>query len=308
MILALAGGVGGAKLAAGLASVLAPDTLRVVVNTGDDFVHVGLMVSPDIDTVTYTLAGLNDRQQGWGLAGESWNFMAALERLGGPSWFKLGDRDLATHVERTHRLEAESLSAIAADFAARLGIDQHIIPMSDDRVATMVDTDRGELAFQDYFVRLRCEPCFRGIRFAGADVASPSAGFSAALDDPALEAILICPSNPLLSIAPILALPGVRDALTRRNVPLVAVSPFIGGEAVKGPAAKIFREMGLATTPAALANCYGGLLDGLVIDRTDAGADAPAGIALLSTDTLMRDPADQRRLAAQVVDFARGLG
>ncbi|MBB5708156.1 2-phospho-L-lactate transferase [Sphingopyxis panaciterrulae] len=308
MIVALAGGVGGAKLAAGLAAILPPGNLTVVVNTGDDFVHLGLAISPDIDTVTYTLAGLNDRTQGWGLADESWHFMSALERLGGAQWFRLGDNDLATHVERTRRLRRETLSAITADFAKRLGIRQHIIPMSDDRVSTMVDTDEGELAFQDYFVRRRCEPRFRGIRFDGLGDALPSTGLIAALEDPALEAIVICPSNPLLSIEPILALAGVDKALRHRSVPLIAVSPFIGGEAVKGPAAKIMRELGLVPTPAAVAARYDGLLDGLVIDHADAAASAPEGLRLLVTDSLMRDAPDQARLAQEVIQFARRCG
>nr|WP_221235244.1 2-phospho-L-lactate transferase [Sphingopyxis panaciterrulae] len=304
----MAGGVGGAKLAAGLAAILPPGNLTVVVNTGDDFVHLGLAISPDIDTVTYTLAGLNDRTQGWGLADESWHFMSALERLGGAQWFRLGDNDLATHVERTRRLRRETLSAITADFAKRLGIRQHIIPMSDDRVSTMVDTDEGELAFQDYFVRRRCEPRFRGIRFDGLGDALPSTGLIAALEDPALEAIVICPSNPLLSIEPILALAGVDKALRHRSVPLIAVSPFIGGEAVKGPAAKIMRELGLVPTPAAVAARYDGLLDGLVIDHADAAASAPEGLRLLVTDSLMRDAPDQARLAQEVIQFARRCG
>lgn len=308
MIVALAGGVGGAKLAAGLAAVLPPGDLTVVVNTGDDFVHLGLAISPDIDTVTYTLAGLNDRTQGWGLAGESWHFMSAIERLGGAQWFRLGDMDLATHVERTRRLQRETLSAITADFATRLGIRQHIVPMSDDRVSTIVDTDEGELAFQDYFVRRRCEPHFRGIRFDGLADALPSAGLIAALEDSALEAIVICPSNPLLSIEPILALAGIGEALRRRSVPLIAVSPFIGGEAVKGPAAKIMRELGLVPTPAAVAARYDGLLDGLVIDHADAAAPAPEGFRLLVTDSLMRDAPDQARLAQEVIIFARHCG
>ena len=308
MILALAGGVGGAKLANGLAACLDPKELTIVVNTGDDFDHLGLHVSPDIDTVTYTLAGFNDRSQGWGLAGESWAFMEALARLGGEDWFRLGDRDLATHVQRTLRLKrGETLSAITADFAARLGIRHRIAPMSDDPVRSIVSTDRGELPFQDYFVRLRCEPRFRSLRLNGAEAALPSPGFAAALDDPALTAIILCPSNPLLSIAPILAIPDVRAALEARRVPVVAVSPFIGGEAVKGPAAKILRELGLAPTPAAVAGCYDGLLDGLVIDTADAALPTPPKIAPLATDTLMRDETDQHRLAEEILAFAARL-
>ncbi|WP_336962669.1 2-phospho-L-lactate transferase [Sphingobium aquiterrae] len=306
-VLALAGGVGGAKLANGLAAVLPPGTLTVAVNTGDDFEHLGVLICPDIDTVTYTLAGMNDLKQGWGLAGESWAFMDAVGKLGGETWFRLGDRDMATHVLRTARLRTESLSAVTADFAARLGITQEIVPMSDAPVRSIVSTDEGDLPFQDYFVRRQCAPRFFDIRFEGAAQASPSAGFLAALEDPALEAIIFCPSNPLLSIAPILAVPGVRDRIASRRVPCVALSPFIAGQAVKGPAAKIMDELGLATTPAAVAAQYAGLIDGLVIDCADEVAQSPGGPALLATDSLMRDAADQRRLAGEMLAFARGL-
>jgi len=305
-VLALAGGVGGARLAAGLARALPPGALTVAVNTGDDFTHLGLAISPDIDTVTYTLAGLNNPDLGWGLAGESWAFMAALERLGGETWFRLGDRDLATHVERTRRLAAgETLSAITADFAARLGIAQRIVPMSDAPVRTIVETDAGALEFQDYFVRRQCAPVFRGLRFAGADAARMADGMAAALADPELEAIVVCPSNPLLSLGPILAVPGVREALAARRAPCVAVSPFIGGKAVKGPAGKIMAELELAASAAALADIYRGLIDGLVVDAADAEADA--GVPLLVTDTLMRGDADQTRLARETLAFAAGL-
>ncbi|MBK5263725.1 MAG: 2-phospho-L-lactate transferase [Alphaproteobacteria bacterium] len=304
MILALAGGVGGARLANGLAAILDPDQLVIAVNTGDDFEHLNLPISPDIDTVTYTLAGINNPTQGWGLAGESWSFMDALGTLGGETWFKLGDRDLATHVLRGVMLRMQSLSDVTATFAKKLGIRHRIVPMSDDPVRSIVSTDEGDMPFQDYFVRRQCAPRFRTIRYDGIENAHPSAGFLAALDDPELEAIIICPSNPLLSIAPILALPGVRDRLNRRVVPIVAVSPFIGGQAVKGPAAKIMSELGLPTTPAGIAAHYGSLLDGLVIDHADA-ADAPD--RTLITDTLMRDTGDQRRLADETLAFARTL-
>lgn len=305
-ILALAGGVGGARLAKGLAAVLAPQELSIVVNTGDDFEHLGFLVCPDLDTVCYTLAGVNNAAQGWGLEGETWAFMDALRKLGGEDWFNLGDRDLATHVTRRGMLGSHSLSAITAHLAARLGIAHAIAPMSDDPVRSMVDTDEGELAFQHYFVRRRAEPRFKSIRFAGIETARPSAALVAALDDPALEAIILCPSNPVLSIAPILALPGIRTKLKGRKVPIVAVSPFIGGQAIKGPASKIMAEIGIATTPAGLAGYYGGLLDGIVIDRADAG-DAAEGAALHVTDTLMRGADDQKRLAAETLAFARSL-
>jgi LPPG:FO 2-phospho-L-lactate transferase len=306
-VLALAGGVGGAKLANGLAAILPPGTLTVVVNIGDDFEHLGVTICPDIDTVTYTLAGINDQKQGWGLAGESWAFMDAVGALGGETWFRLGDRDMATHILRTARLPAESLSAITADFAAKLGITQAIVPMSDDRVRSIVSTDEGDLPFQDYFVRRQCAPRFHSIRFEGVEQARPSPGFLAALDDPALEAILFCPSNPMLSIAPILAVPGVREKLEQRRVPCVALSPFIAGQAVKGPAAKIMGELGLPTTPHAVAGHYGALIDGLVIDKADGETQGDIAPALLATDILMRDTEDQRRLAEEVLTFARGI-
>ena len=304
--LALAGGVGGARLAAGLAGVLAPEDLTVVVNTGDDFEHLGLAISPDLDTVMYTLAGINNPEQGWGINGESWAAMDALKRLGGEDWFQLGDRDLATHILRTRRLrDGESLSAVTTDLCQRLGIRHPVVPMSDAPVRTMVTTDEGVLAFQHYFVRRRCEPRFEAIDFAGAETAGPSEAFAAALDDPALAAILICPSNPVLSIRPILNLPGVEARLRERSVPIVAVSPFIGGKAVKGPAAKIFAELRLETTPAGLIESYDGLLDGLVIDRQDAGTTS--ALPCLATDTLMRNSDDQQRLARETIQFALTL-
>ena len=309
MILALAGGVGGAKLAHGLADNLSPEQLTIIVNTGDDFEHLGLHISPDLDTVTYTLAGLNNKQQGWGLEGETWAFMTALKRLGGESWFQLGDQDMATHIERTSRLKTQTLSAITADFCARLGVRHPVAPMTDDPVRSMVDTDEGELAFQDYFVRRQCAPKFRDIRFSGIEAARPSQALLAALADPQLSAIIICPSNPLLSIRPILSLPGISEALRRRPVPVVAVSPFIGGQAVKGPAAKIMNELNLPITPAGFLSFYGDLLDGLVVDRADAAlANSLTGPALLITDTLMRNQADKIRLARETLEFARKLG
>jgi LPPG:FO 2-phospho-L-lactate transferase len=252
-VLALAGGVGGAKLADGLAAILPPGDLTVAVNTGDDFEHLGLRISPDIDTVLYTLSGLNNREQGWGLEGETWAFMNALERLGGATWFRLGDRDMATHIERTRRLRTETLSAITADFAVRLGIKQAIVPVTDDPAPTMVATDEGLLPFQDYFVRLQCRPRVERLEFPGIADASMSPGFAVALADPALTQIVICPSNPFLSILPILTLPGVRDALSARSVPVIAVSPIIGGQAVKGPAAKIMTELGMPVSPVGVA-------------------------------------------------------
>ena len=270
MILALAGGVGGARLANGLAQRLAPRELVVAVNTGDDFEHFGLLVSPDLDTVMYTLAGRSDAERGWGLAGETWRFMDALEALGGDAWFRLGDGDLATHVVRTARRRAgETLSAVTTDLCRRLGVRHEVVPMSDDPVRTIVHTAEGPLAFQDYFVRQRCEPAVAGLVFRGAAEARPSPGLDAALARADLGAIVICPSNPWLSILPILEIPGVRERLRERRVPLVAVSPIVGGQAVKGPAAKIMRELGVEASAIGIAEFYGDLLDGLVIDGID---------------------------------------
>ena len=310
-VLALCGGVGGAKLAFGLAAELAPADLTLAVNTGDDFEHLGLTVCPDIDTVLYTLSGLADRERGWGLAGETWNFMAATRRLGGEDWFQLGDQDLATHVERSRRLAAgESLSAVTAHLARALGLNTTIAPMSDQPVRTFVRTDEGELAFQHYFVRERCAPVVRGIRFEGAAQARPSAALAQALARPDLAAIVICPSNPYLSVDPILAVPGVYEALEHRTAPVVAVSPIIAGQALKGPAAKLMTELDVEPGAPAVARHYAGLIDGLVIDTADAER-APAvealGVRALVTPSVMRDDDDRRRLARETLAFAAGL-
>jgi LPPG:FO 2-phospho-L-lactate transferase len=307
-VLALAGGVGGAKLAEGLAAALHPGELTVVVNTGDDFEHLGFRISPDIDTVTYTLAGINNQEQGWGLAGETWSCMTALERLGGETWFRLGDHDIATHIERTRRLETETLSQVTAAFATRLGIRQRIVPMTDYPVRTMVETEDGLLSFQEYFVRLKCAPKVKGLAFSNLDVASPSQGFVEALLAPDLTAIVICPSNPFLSVLPILALGGVREMLEHRTVPIVAVSPIVGGQAIKGPAAKIMEEMNVAVSCAGIAEFYGKLLDGLVIDAVDAAmVETIGGTAVMTTQTIMRDSADRLRLARETLTFAAML-
>lgn len=301
MIIALAGGVGGARLAHGLARILPPGELTVVVNTGDDFLLLGLHISPDPDTVMYTLSELADPERGWGLKGETFHAMEALARLGGENWFALGDRDLATHIERTRRLKAgETLSTITADFAARLGITQHIVPMSDDPVRTIVHTDAGALPFQDYFVRRHCAPKVTRLEFAGAAAARPSPGLCAAMADQNLAGIIICPSNPFLSIDPILAIPGFRAWLQDRNVPCIAVSPLIGGKAVKGPAAKIMAELNLDATPCTIAEHYQGLIDGLLIDHADS--DQVFGPCHI-TDTLMRGIAGRERLAREALTY-----
>ncbi|HEX4079074.1 MAG TPA: 2-phospho-L-lactate transferase [Rhizomicrobium sp.] len=304
-VLALSGGVGGAKLLRGLYRVLPPDTLAALVNTGDDFEHLGLHISPDIDTALYTLAGLAHPEQGWGRSDETWNFMQALEAIGGETWFRLGDRDLALHVERTRRLRGgEPLGAIVARFARSFGMRAEIIPMSNDPVATRVMTDEGELAFQDYFVRRRCAPAIRSLRFEGADSAKLSDTARAAFAAPNLEAILIAPSNPWLSIDPLLAISELRHALETARCPVIAVTPILDGRAVKGPTAKIMEELGIAVSPLSIAAHYRGYIDGFILDSRDAalapGFDVPVKIA----DTLMKTPADCERVARVVLGFA----
>jgi LPPG:FO 2-phospho-L-lactate transferase len=307
VIVALAGGVGGAKLAAGLARVLPPEELVIAVNTGDDFEHLGVHVSPDLDTVMYTLAGIADPETGWGRADETWAFMVALERLGGPTWFRLGDRDLATNVERTRRLRAgETLSGITRDLCARLGVRHTVVPMSDDPVRTIVHTDRGALEFQHYFVRDRCEPRVRRLEYRGAESARPSAALREALGRGA--GVIFCPSNPYLSIAPILAVPGVREAIGGRAL---AVSPIIAGRAVKGPAAKIMQELGIAPSALEVARYYRGIVRALMIDRADAALAAPIealGIRAVEEDTLMTDETGRARLARACVALLEQVG
>ena len=310
MILALAGGVGGAKLADGLAQALSPQELVVVVNTADDFEHLGLMVSPDLDTVMYTLAGVANPETGWGQVSESWAFMAALEKLGGPTWFRLGDRDLATNVERTRRLSSgDSLSAVTKHLCSRFGVRHPIVPMSDDPVRTLVRTHGSTLDFQQYFVREKCAPRVEAIDYSGADRARPSDAFRAALESASLQGIVICPSNPYLSVGPILAIPGVRIALQQCPA-VVAVSPIVAGEALKGPAAKIMRELGADASPLGIARYYEGVVRTLVIDRADA-AFAPRiealGMEPVVTDMVMRTAADRTRLARECVALARRI-
>lgn len=307
-VLALCGGIGGAKLALGLAAELAPEDLGIVVNTGDDFSHYGLAISPDIDTVLYTLAGISNRELGWGLEGESWAFMDQLKELGGEDWFNLGDRDLALHVLRTHRLaRGESLAAVTADIAARLGIEPAILPMSDDPVRTVLDTDEGLLEFQRYFVERRAQPQVRAIRYDGADTAKPNPAALAALADPALEVVIVCPSNPWLSVAPILAMPGLRAALRACKAPVVAVSPIVGGKAIKGPTAKLMAELGLPVTAVAVAEYYGDLLDGFVLDESDRSLADEIAMETTVLPTVMTELASKQCLARDVLRFAQSL-
>jgi LPPG:FO 2-phospho-L-lactate transferase len=305
-VVALCGGVGGAKLALGLARRIGAD-LTVIVNTGDDFEHVGLHVSPDIDTVIYTLGGLSDLDRGWGRAGESWNFMEALGALGGETWFRLGDRDLAMHVERTRALRSGiSLTEFTTATARRLGIAARILPMSDDRVETMVITADAALPFQRYFVGLQCAPVVKRVEFRNAERAAASSQVLAALRNPDLAAIIICPSNPYLSVDPILALSELRKALDEVTAPIVAVSPLIGGQAVKGPTAKIMAELGVPADSVSIARHYP-FVDGLIIDQADRAEAGNIDLPVLTTSTLMRSLEDRERLAADCLDFAASL-
>jgi LPPG:FO 2-phospho-L-lactate transferase len=312
MIVALAGGVGGARMAAGLAKLLPPAELTIVVNTGDDFEHLGLAISPDLDTVMYTLADLHNPATGWGQRDETWHFMETLEKLGGDTWFRLGDRDLAVHVMRTQLLSRGTpLSATTALLSQQFGIAQAIVPMSDTSVRTFVDTDEGELAFQDYFVRRQCAPAVRGFRFAGSESARAPERLQELMHGNTVDAVIVCPSNPYVSIAPILAVQKIRDWLAQRAFPVVAISPIVGGAAVKGPAAKMMRELGVEPGPLAVATHYGDLVDGWVIDVQDAHdeqAIAALGKEVAVTDTIMTDGAKTRALADAVLALARRTG
>jgi LPPG:FO 2-phospho-L-lactate transferase len=307
-VVALSGGVGGAKLALGLSRVLPAGDLVVVANTADDFEHLGLSISPDIDTLMYVLAGLDDVARGWGRRDETWTFMNGLAALGSETWFQLGDGDLATHVERTRRLAAgETLSPITADFCRRLNIATRILPMTDDKVRTRLRTREGWLDFQDYFVRRRCEPVVCELTYDGAQVARVQPDVLAALRDTRLRAVVICPSNPFVSIEPILAVPGMREAISACAAPVVAVSPIIGGRAVKGPTAKLMTELGLPATATAVARRYGDLIDGYVLDHADAACSAELGIQATIAHTLMLTLEDRDMLARDVLATADRL-
>ncbi len=308
MIIALSGGVGGAKLALGLSRILPPQDLLVVVNTGDDFEHLGLSISPDIDTVTYTLAGLANREVGWGRHDETWSFMETMEALGGETWFRLGDRDVALHVERSRRLRAgEPLSAVTAAICQRLGVGPRVLPMSDDPVRTRLLTESGWIDFQEYFVHRRCEPVVKELDFHGAATARPHPDFMAALADPALQGVVICPSNPFISVEPILAIPGVRPALAACKAPVIAVSPIIAGRAVKGPTAKMMTELGLDATAGTVAQRYSDLLDGYVIDHADMAEVVSIDARVTLAQTLMTTMEDREALARTVLDAAAVL-
>jgi len=305
LVVALSGGVGGAKLALGLSRVLPSDELLIIANTGDDFEHLGLCISPDIDTLTYVLAGLDNPVTGWGRRDETWSFMDSIGVLGGEDWFRLGDRDLALHVERTRRLRlGERLSEVTSDFCRRLGIGARIVPMSDDRVRTRVRSDAGWIDFQDYFVRQQCRPVVHELAFDGVTRARPQADIVAALRLGDVRAVIICPSNPFISVEPILAIPGMRDAIKASGAPVIAVSPIVGGQAVKGPTAKMMRELGLEASAAGVAARYGYLLDGYVVDEADAAAAGKISARVTIARTLMKSLHDRESLARVTLEAA----
>ncbi|MFO1302161.1 MAG: 2-phospho-L-lactate transferase [Burkholderiales bacterium] len=307
-VLALSGGIGGAKLALGLSRVLPDGALTVLANVGDDFEHLGLAICPDIDTLLYTLAGLADPERGWGRRDETWHFMAALEALGGPAWFRLGDADLALHVERTRRLaEGATLREVTETLRRRLGVASRILPASDDPVRTRLHTSQGWLPFQDYFVARRCEPAVDAIEYAGAEHARACDEALAMLRDPDLRAVVICPSNPLLSIEPMLAIPALREALRACAAPVIAVSPIVRGMAIKGPTAKLLGELGWEVDALTAARRYGGLLHGYVIDEAEEERASEAPLRVVRAPTVMHSLDSKERLAQACLDLADAI-
>ena len=308
-IVALAGGVGGAKLADGLNRIDPAQELTLVVNTGDDFSLFGLHISPDLDTVCYNLAEIENPNTGWGRREDSWETISEISHLGGPDWFRLGNKDLAVHLERSRRLRAgEVLSDITKSFCRTWGIRANVIPMSDDLVPTIVNTNEGDLPFQDYFVKLACRPGVIGFEYQDSTQAVPAPGVLGSIR--AADLVIICPSNPWVSISPILAIPGIRKELLAKTV--LAVSPIIGGAAVKGPAAKMYQEMGITPSAAAVAEHYQEILNGFVMDQTDEDQAAnirlaDPGVELLLTDSWMNTRQDRVRLAREVIDFGRKI-
>ena len=306
-IAALSGGVGGAKLARGLALVLPDGALTVVCNTGDDFEHLGLPISPDLDSVLYAMAGVSDEQRGWGRSNETWSFMEAARQLGLPDWFNLGDKDLALHIARRQLLASGSnLTDVTAQLASHLRVRQRLLPMSNAAVRTRLDTDAGLLDFQDYFVRRRAEPRVKAVHFEGASTAAPPLS----LGEWQPQLLIICPSNPFLSIDPILSIPSWRDWLRHRRCPCVAVSPIVGGRALKGCAGKMLREFGLDCNALSIARHYGDVLDGIVIDELDRALlpDIRAlNLRAMATQTIMNSDADRASLARAVLTFGETL-
>ncbi|PYD71868.1 2-phospho-L-lactate transferase [Novacetimonas hansenii] len=307
--LAISGGVGGAKLALGLYHALPPEDLCIIANIGDDFEHLGLYICPDFDTLLYTLSGVANPVQGWGRRDETWTFMQVLRQIGDDAWFLLGDGDLALHVERTRRLHrGEGLSAIMADITRRMGVGCTLLPASDAPLRTFVDTSEGRLDFQTYFVRERCIPVATGIAFESIGAVQPHPEILVRLSDPALAGIILCPSNPFLSIDPILAVPGLRDALRQSPAPVIAVSPVIAGKAVKGPTAKLMAELGLEVSAASVARHYADFVDLFVLDETDAALRQDIDVPCVTAQTLMTTLEDRVALARHVCQLAQAMG
>jgi LPPG:FO 2-phospho-L-lactate transferase len=308
MIVTLAGGVGAARFLEGLVRVVPPEDVVAIVNTGDDFELHGLYIAPDLDIVTCTLAGVINPEQGWGIAGDTLACMEWLDRLGAPTWFSLGDRDLALHIRRTALLRAgRTLAEVADQFRRALGVAVRILPMSNQPVPTHIITPAGELHFEEYFVQRRAQDEVLGVRFVGVEQARPAPGVLEAIR--AAEAVLIAPSNPIVSVGTILAVPGVRAALQETAAPIVAVSPIVGGAAIKGPAGPLMQAMGFEVSARGVAACYRDLADVLVIDQVDAalaGDIRALGLQVVVTDTIMRGPAEKRALARVALDSVQG--
>jgi LPPG:FO 2-phospho-L-lactate transferase len=307
-IVALAGGVGGAKMVDGLSQLLPTSDLTVVVNTGDDFDHWGLRICPDLDTVCYTVAGLANPDTGWGRKDESWNVLSEISHLKGNDWFKIGDLDLATHIERTERLAAgEPISQIVREFCQAWSVKISILPMSDEPVATILHTqDQGELAFQEYFVHQQCEPKVKSFSFAGIEYARPAPGVLEAIAES--DAVIFCPSNPWVSLDPILAVPGILPSIKKKPI-ILSVSPIVGGNAIKGPAAKMFHELGIKPSAFSVAQHYKGIITHFVMDTVDKHQlrdVAELDINTIPVDTIMNSAEDRRRLALDVLNFIQG--
>ena len=309
--LALSGGIGGAKLALGLEHIFNSPKLMIAGNTGDDFEHFGLNISPDLDTLMYTLSGKSDLERGWGLANETWSFMKAMKEIGGEAWFQLGDRDLAIHVERTRRLnEGGKLSLITSSFCRKFGVRSQIVPATDDPLKTLVKTPKGILSFQHYFVRDQCRPKILGLKYEGSENAHPCPPLEEALESSLLETVVVCPSNPFLSIDPILAVKGVREKLKSSKARVIAISPIVGGDAVKGPTANNMRDLGFTVSACSIAKYYSDFIDGFILDKRDKKEITEIeflGIRVGLADTVMTDLKSKIKLAEDVLRFSETL-
>jgi LPPG:FO 2-phospho-L-lactate transferase len=304
-VVALSGGVGGAKLADGLAQLLSPEDLTIIVNTGDDFEHLGLYICPDLDTVCYTLAGLSNTETGWGCLGDTFQVLENIQQIGGPGWFHIGDKDFSTHLERTRRLkDGQLLSEITKSFCQSWGIENQIIPMSNNSVRTVVEiADNGDLPFQEYFVHQKCEPKVKGFRFAGIESAQPAPGILESIEQ--ADIIVFCPSNPLVSIDPIINIAGIRTSLIKKTI--IAVSPIIGGRTIKGPAAKMMTEIGIEPSSINVAHYYGKLLAAYIMDEEDTDLADRLLIPVVITHTIMKTREERYRLAQDVLNLTEIL-